>query len=466
MSFDGYMCFAGQEIINSSRLSAMIAAGFGPDGIICKDCAPCPDLDLGLGQSGDYNPVDNPWYDPAEPDSWLFAGLLVTSITGLGPGEFIRPVTETAGVGAVIGQGRQIAPVITVTGLLMAASCCASDFGLRWLRQVLRGSCSPRTLCAGDDLTFLSCEPNFPDADCVGNATALAECIAACGGNAECEANCQAAFEAIDYPGLLAPYFRTFKNAALITGPTVTQIIPFGCPSCYECGMTEVQFVLSAGDPCVYRDSVAVVDSMMFTCRAEDPDCIEWVSNADLDDDCSVVCPDPDDCKTDPHCQDVDPPSMPTLENPCVYECISARFCRACFEIPAGLVAGTSEGALQLTIFSGDAEMRRINVRVWDNPTGIPVDDLDDCDICSELNISYVGPSSILVIDAASRTATITCPGGSPVRANPFIASGTGTSNFSYPVLECGGPFTVCVSTADPVSAQAYVSAAVTAREC
>lgn len=464
--WDGYMCFAGQAIINSSRLCAMVAAGFGPEGIQCKDCCPCPDLDLGLGFTAPYNPSDNPWYDPAEPDSWDFAGLLVTSITGLSPGEFVRPVTESAGIGAVIGQGRQTAPVITVTGILLGATCCSVEFGLRWFRSVLRGSCGPRTLCAGDDLTVLACEPTFPDQDCVGNQAALDDCIAACGGNAECEANCQAAFDATDYVGLLAPYYRTFRNAALISGPTISQIIPRGCPSCYECGLTEIQFSFSAGDPCLYREPVSVIDSAMFTCQAETGDCIEWVDNTDLSNDCLDDCPADDNCATDPNCTDTDPPSMPTILNPCVYECIALAFCRTCFDIPASVITGTAETALQLSIYSGTTAMRRINIRVWDNPTGIAVDDLDDCDICSELNISYIGPDSTLVIDSAARTATITCPGDNPVRANPFIASATGTSAFTYPVLACGGPFTVCITAADPVSPSAFASASVVAREC
>lgn len=466
MSYDGYMCLGGVEVINASRLAQLIGSGRGPAGIECRDCGPCPDLDLGLGYLGGYGPGQMPWYDPLEPDSNDVAGLLVTSITGLEPGAFTRPVTEAAGVGAVIGQGRQVAPVITVTGLIMASTCCASDYFLRWLRQALRGACGA-PCGTGADLSFLACEPEFRDADCVGNAAALAACIAACGGNAECEADCQAAFDPIDYPGLLAPYFRAFKNAALISGPTVTQIIPFGCPSCYECGMTEVQFVISAGDPCIYRDPVIVADSATFTCSAAAGECIEWITNNDDSEDCSDDCPPAEDCATDPNCQDVSPPSMPSIPNNCVYECIGAGACQVCFDIPRGIVPMTTEGAVQLNIFSGDAEMRRINIRIWENPLDLPADELEDCDICSELNVSYVAPESTLIIDSAARTATITCPLGTSVRANPFIANGQGSASFSYPVIEgCSGPYTICVTAATGVSSLAFVTASVVAREC
>lgn len=466
MAWDGYMCLGGVEFINSSRLAQMIGAGRGPDGITCQDCAPCPDLDLGLGYPGGYNPSDMPWYDPLEPESIDFAGLLVTSVTGLNPGEFTRPVTETAGVGAIIGQGRQSAPQIVVTGLLMAATCCAAEFGLRWLRSALRGACASG--CGtGVDLTVLSCVPDFPDQDCVGNAAALAVAIAACGGNAECEADAQARFLPTDYEALLAPYYRTFKNAALVAGPTVSQIIPRGCPSCYECGFTEVTFTIAASDPCMYREPIEVATAEAFVCQDPSTDCVVWVDNLDGTADCDD-CPDEADCATDPNCVDVTPPSMPTITNPCVVElCEGARFCRACFTIPKGLIPNTAEGALQLNIYSGATAMRGINVRVWENPLGLSVDDLDSCDACSELNISYIGPQSTLTIDGAARTSTIACPTGSSVRANAFIASGSGSSSFTYPTLiGCGGPYTVCVTTVDGISPLAYVSAAVVAREC
>lgn len=466
MSFDGYMCIGGVEVINSSRLAQLMGSGRGPEGIICQDCGPCPELDLGLGYVGGYGPDQMPWYDPLEPDSNDVAGLLVTSITGLEPGAFTRPVTEAAGVGAVIGQGRQTAPQIVVTGLIMAATCCASDYFLRWLRQALRGACG--NVCGtGADLVFLSCEPNFPDQDCVGDAAALAACIAACGGNADCEADCRAAFAPTDFAGLLAPYYRTFKNAALVSGPVVSQIIPFGCPSCYECGMTEVTFTISAGDPCVYRDPVAVAEMLTFTCGSDTGDCIEWVENSAGEFDCADECPPAEDCATDPNCQDISPPAMPSINNPCVYECIGAGACTACFTIPKGVIPGTTDGAVQISIYSGDLPMSRINIRVWENPLGVDVDLLDACDICSELNISYVAAHSTLVIDSASRTSSITCPMGTSVRANPFIASGTGSTSFNYPVVEgCAGPYTVCITTADDISPKAFVTASVVAREC
>jgi hypothetical protein len=439
MSSDSWLCIGGSEIINSSRTAQMIAAGHGPEGVECRNCAPCPDLDTALGFPGGYSPGSSPWYDPSEPDSIEFAGLLVTSITGLEPGAFVRPVTEAAGVGAVIGQGRQSAPQIVVTGILMASTCCGAEYGLRWLRQALRRACAPGNGCGGEDLLFLSCEPKFPDEDC----------------------------GPVDYAALLEPYYRTFKGAALIGGPTITQIIPRACPECHDCGLTEISFTLSAADPCMYHTAVVVADSVVFVCEDTSTECIEWVENLNGANNCpDDLCPPPDDCATDPNCQDVAPPSMPAILNPCVYDCISGTLCRACFDIPENIVPPTTEGALQLSIYSGDEELRRIQIQVWSNPLGLGIEDLEDCDICAQLDVSYVAPGSTLIIDGAGRTSTIVCPMGTTVRANPFISGQGGVTSFAYPTFVCGGAYTVCVTAAGPISPLATISASVCGREC
>lgn len=443
MSYDGWLCLSGQEIINSSRLAQLIAGGRGPEGLQCRDCAPCPDLDKGLGYPGGYNPGDSAWYDPDQPESIDFAGLLVTSVTGLGPGEFTRPVIETAGVGAILGQGRNSAPQVVVTGLLMAATCCAMEYGLRWLSKALRNDCAPGAVCAGADLMFLSCEPVFPDEDCPDN-------------------------EGQDYEALLAPYYRTLKKAALISGPTISSIVPRGCPTCYECGIYEVTFTLAAGDPCMYYDPELLVEDAEFDCtEPDDEECIVWVTNPAEGCDDEAECDTTPDCATDPNCFDTAPPAMPSIVNPCADLCIGVPECRVCADIPAGTFPATGEGTLIVSIFAGSTALRKIRVRIWDNPLGLDPDELDPCAVCSEINIGYVGPESTLTIDGANRTSIISCPGGDDVRANPFIASNTGSGAFSYPSLSgCGGPYTVCVSAQGPASAEATVSIQTVAKEC
>lgn len=436
MAFGQYLCLGGTPLINTGQLQQFLGIGMGPEGLECRDFEWCSDLNTALGFATGYNPAESAWYDPAEPESANFAGLLVTSITGLEPGDFVRPVVEKAGIGAILGQGRQNAPQITVTALLMASTCEGMEFGYRWLRKALKGSCMPNTACAGDDLVFLSAMPNFPDLDC----------------------------GASDYAAYLVKYFRTFKGAALVDGPKINSIVARGCPSCYDCGIYEVIFTLSAADPCMYRDPVTILDGAGFT-LFEDTDCIEWVTDDSCADD--PDCPTDTPCSTDPNCQDVvSPPTMPTLINNCVNECIPAFFYRAYVEVPDGSFPAAAEGTLILSIYAGDEALTGIDIKVWENPLARTPDELNDCDTCAWISVSYVAPGATLVIDGGARTATINCTNGTSQRANPFIAASSGSANFSYPTFVCGSDYMVQVSARPTVSALASVTVQSLVREC
>lgn len=452
MAFENFLCL-GSEIINGGRTCQFISDGIKPDGLQCRSCCPCPDIDAGLGYAGGYNITEAPWY--VEPDgsatggqehidSLNFAGLLVTSIEGLTPGEFVRPITESAGYGAILGQGRQNAPQIVVTGILIATTCCAQEYGYRWLRNILKGTCTPG--CGGDDLTFLDCAPETPDLDCPENAN-------------------------FDFEAWLEPYYRTMKGVALVSGPTRT-LIPRACPDCYDCPLLQVTFTLAASKPCIYRNPVTLLDTATFDCSATGP-CIEWVTTkmraagaADCDDTCSEVA----NCATDPDCTTiVAPPTVPQLTNPCDTDCISAVTCTVCVDIPGSTFPANGEGVLVITIDNsqGKKPIRRMKIRTWQNPLDRPADELEDCDACSELNVSYLAPGAVLTIDGANETATISCAGGASQRANPFISSGTGSPSFSYPVINgCDGQYTVCVQAAGPIPNGANVTIEGVGREC
>lgn len=441
-----WMCLGGVSIYDQCLTSKLIGNGHGPEGVTCKDCAPCcDDLLKGMGGDTPTNIGAAPWYDPSEPDSVDFAGLLVTEVTGLAPGVYTRPVTESSNVGAILGQARQAAPLITVTGILMAATCCGADYGYAWLRNALKGSCTATQLCQGDDLKFLTCEPQTPDFDCM-TPQEVAD---------------------FDYVAWLDPYVRTFKNAALVAGPTITNRIPRGCPECHECGFLEVQFTLSAADPCVYREPVLMEDPPAFDCDLDANDeCVEFIPAGHG---LSCGCAAAPDCATDPDCVDVSPPAMPSLTSACVTDCLGVDRCRTCFDVPVDSFPVNGEGTLYMEIYAGTAAMRGIQISIWANPTEADADDLSECNKCAELNISYIGPDSTLVIDGAARTAMITCPGGTAVRANRFI-SGTGnTPAFEFPVFEgcASGVYTVCVEVNSPIAANAAVRNVMTqGREC
>lgn len=433
-----WMCLGGTEIFNQCLTTTLQGNGHGLAGVSCMDCdSCCEDLNRALGYGANGGSIGQaPWFDSTDPRSVEFAGLLVTSVTGLTPGEFSRPVTEAASVGALLGQGRSIAPQIVVTGILMG-SCCGVDYGYQWLRSALKGSCGSGRQCKGDTLQFLACPPTFPDEDCQE--------------------------EPVDYEFLLGDFIRSFKNAALVAGPT-TQTIPRGCPTCHDCPMVEVTFTLASADPCVYREPLILVDQLVFDCDLpENDECIEWLPNAGS---LCVVCATAQNCATDPDCQDISPPQMPSLMSVCVSNCLSIEHCRAFFDVPAGTFPTNGEGTLILELFSGDTAMRGITVLGWENSTGLTVDQLSDCDACFELNIGYVGANSTLVIDGTERSALIACENGNAARANPSIAGAGRSPVFQYPVLEGCSAYTVMITIDAPVSTQATLRVTSVGREC
>lgn len=637
MAYLGYLCLGGRQIVNDCRTLQRVADGSGPPGIVCRECDPCcGDLSAGLGYPNGYNPVDLPWWDGSQ-DAADFAGILIENIEGLEPGAFTRPVAETSGIGAVIGAGRQAAPNIVVTGLLMAATCCAQEYGLRWLRRALKTSCAPGMGCAGEDLLFLSCEPESPDEDCpnIETTTIFEETwpdaswsqwfveaslnpptFSALGGTLTADvpaalsfiyyrpnvgtfpslqdgytyqwqitldntggaqtrvdynfyelasqgifdlprdwsvtyfsdgslsydggtgsANVPVtgdsfyrlrrsgaviylesapaadgpwteiysegdytatildtqfevvfggqvggggdaflgpisySFEAeapFDFEAWLAPYYRTLKGVALIDGPRVIERVPRACPTCENCPIYRVQWTMAASKPCVFTDPVEILAPTSFTCGEIGTDCIIFDDSDTCepeDDGCTTV----EDCNLDPECPtSVSPPTVPAITNPCVEECTSVVSCRVCVDVPAGTFDSNTEGTLIVTIFAGSEPLRRINLKVWQNPLDFDPDLLDDCDVCAELNISYLGPNATLTIDGTTGTAMIDCPNSAgPVRANPFIASGSGSPAFSYPDLDgCVGQYTVCITTGAPAAMDAYVQISAVGREC
>ena len=167
MSYSGFLCFGGTEIVNNSRTVAYAQNGWAPKTTTIKNCNTCgPEMAAALGQPGDIYSTPGtdkaPWWSTTEPHSNDFGGLLVLSVTGLGPGVTTREATERAsGRGSFFGAGKQASPVIVVRGMLVGKTCCGATYGLRWLNQVLRSVCDDG--CDGNDLQFLDCCPELCD---------------------------------------------------------------------------------------------------------------------------------------------------------------------------------------------------------------------------------------------------------------------------------------------------------------
>lgn len=173
--YGGYGYFNSTEIWNNQRVVAYLK-GAPEDGIeglalpstsLSADCG-CDALplycDQGSGVGGAYRTPrldDAPWFDSGIPDSEEFAGFFVTDITGF-DSTVRREFTEGALSGGSLGPIRLGGRCMTVTGWLLAKSCCGAEYGLRWLNEALIGNnfCDD---CGYGDLYMIKCCP--PEGD-------------------------------------------------------------------------------------------------------------------------------------------------------------------------------------------------------------------------------------------------------------------------------------------------------------
>lgn len=444
-----YLCLGGIEIANSARTLAYARNGVSPHTMTVGDCA-CPDLQHILGDPEYRKPeldVESPppWVDPAVPESYEFAGLLITSIDGLDSAPAHREVTDRVGDGAVLGRRRYGPRTISVTGLLIGSSCCGIDYGMRWLASALRGSmnCGPAGGCSGDDLVFLTCCPSI----------------------------CEDAPDFTSYAECAEPYWRTLREVGLTSGPTVTGTVGGGCSCCGgSCPAREVEFTLVAGRPHALRAPVTVTTpGETWTPDDEASGCIVWTTG--------------DDCGTDPEgcgppaascldgalaemgCAPTAPPAMPVPHNPCACQPLSLR--RHCVEIPSSVLTPIwSDVVPDLEIYSGSNALRSVRVRFYPNPLGLPsITDLDPCGWCAELNITVIPANSTLRVDGTRRAVTITCPGSDEVPAAAAI-SGAGGGPYTWPVLDCGVPYIACFEAdAATIADDSQITVRVVSRE-
>lgn len=156
---------------------------------------------------------DAPWYDPLVPESADFAGLFVTEVTG-----FDSTVSRAFEAGAVTGSSfgplKLAGRSLTVTGWLRAGSCCAAEYGLRWLTEALvGGGCDD---CALGEMTMLKCCPS------------------------------ETTPAAVDY-------VRYMEQVGLVDGPKVTDRMG---TCCAQCGNTDlqVQFTIASQSPYIFGE--------------------------------------------------------------------------------------------------------------------------------------------------------------------------------------------------------------------
>lgn len=149
------------EIINNER-----AYAYAESGGICwlEDRVRCETSAQVLPDGPTYTtPVNDnaPWYDPDDPDTAGFYGVVGIDIVGGDNSTRSAEVTPTLGGGGIIGPLYFGPRTLVVRALAIAESACALQAGLNWLRCQYQATTDD---CAGDVLTFFDCCPcDCPD---------------------------------------------------------------------------------------------------------------------------------------------------------------------------------------------------------------------------------------------------------------------------------------------------------------
>lgn len=410
-----FMSLGGIEIINTARLRAYLAnvgSPFDTGAAICS-CAQLgptqldPDSQPYLTPS---TPAGNeaPWYDPDQPESANFLGFLPLSIDGLDDNPVKRTVTTAVTGGGAIGPARVQPRVITVTGLLLGATCCSVDYGLQWLTSALQG-CTGNS-CGGDCMNMLDCCPSDPEED---------------------------------YDTFQAKHRRTFRRVVLVDGPTVTA--RHGNGTCTgTCGkgsdILTVEFTLTAATPWAYTDQTELlnVDLPVGDAGA----CVEWTTTGT---NCHLAeCADPVSACADPLCSFPDPP-QPTTPQSCF--CYALAEESMCYSIDLSNRPNWSSDVPVISIYSGISELRNLRIALYERR---PVDAAltcaqigvqKRCEPVAEWNIGYIPASSELTLDGQVERAMLFCGGSCETATSVWGFQGAA---ISWPTLDCA-TYCLCI---------------------
>ena len=159
--FNGWLSLGGNEIANNARtIGYSRSSGCS---IFWHDEEPCEEIAGALGHMEyDYENISAaPWFDADAPESALFLGASVISISGVEDSTRQAGMTERLTEGGQTRGYRHSSRAVSVRLFLTALSEHAMDYGLMWLRNTLEpGACGVHDFCGSTSLEFLTdCPP-------------------------------------------------------------------------------------------------------------------------------------------------------------------------------------------------------------------------------------------------------------------------------------------------------------------
>ncbi|GAA2945951.1 MULTISPECIES: hypothetical protein [Streptomyces] len=438
----------GVEIANHARLAAYLESVGSPLDTVTA-CG-CETFDAALVGDDPYTSPeadDAPWYDPDVPESADFAGLLVLSVDGLDDHPVERTVTRGAAGNAALGPARTMPRTITVTAVLLGATCCAVNYGLRWLGQALAGCTGVG--CGGDCLTLFTCCPDQID----------------------------------DPDEFAARYRRTLRRVALVDGPRVVARHGTGCTGSGGCtvgaDILTVEFVLTAASPWMWTDPVPVLEVPVPLDESDDcitwcvhpspgtpglPVCVEltdscppgsvaavltdaacdlpWPERESLELPCDqpcrlAACPDMDALCSDPSCRTPAPPVAPP---PATCFCSAIAVTEEAYELDLSSWPAWFGAVPIITVEAGSQDLRRVTVTLFerrDKHEGMTCREVAVAERCSphsQFEISYVPAGGVMTLDGQVGRATVECAGTCESTPDAYGRDG---GPLHFPLLTC-----------------------------
>lgn len=435
-----FLTVGGVEVVNHARLRAYLQSVGSPLTSGTDICA-CETLTAEVLDQLPYTTPEDPdspapWYDPDVPESADFAGLLVLSIDGLDDYPVRRSVTGAVTGGGAIGPARVMPRTITVSGILLGATCCAVEYGLHWLGEALQG-CTGSS-CGGDCVSLYTC--------CPGDDVVPAD--------------------------FNARYRRTLRRVALVQGPTVTGRSGTGQCSTGSCAsgadIISVEFVLSAATPWAWTEPTPV---LAVTPPIEDSDtCVTWCLTGDSSAACAgpcrhAACVDPTAACADPRCAPPEPP-VPSPPETCF--CLPLAVERDCYELDLSGRPAWSTDAPVIVVRAGSTDLRNLTLTFYekgDDDATVPCDEIADLNRCSPhsvYHVAYVPAGGALTIDGQIGRAVVEC--GGTCESSPDVYGRDGMPA-TFRTLDCS-LYCLCIESdvANPPAADSLVTVSVTGR--
>ncbi|MFF4755548.1 hypothetical protein ACWD5R_32025 [Streptomyces sp. NPDC002514] len=412
-----YFTLGGVEVANHARL-AMYLETVG-SGLTSASTCRCDTLTAeAVGDLPYSTPEDDcaPWYDPDVPESGDFAGLMVLSMEGLDTHPVRRSVTNAVTGGGSLCPARVMPRTITVTAVLLGRTCCAVEYGLHWLAEVLTGCTTGK--CDGDEMTLFNCCPG----------------------------------EGEDPAEFAERHRRSIRRVALVEGPTVTARYGEGCTTgaCSAGGdILTVEFVLSAATPWLYTDTMPVLE--VAPPVDSSTECVTWClhsSEGGCSGTCRLAeCADPTAACADPLCQPPTPPPMTSIDT-CY--CLPLAVERDCYDLDLSDRPAWSADVPVITIRVGESQdLRNLTITFYQRSAGdealtcAEMTELNRCDPHSVYHVRYLPAGGALTLDGQIGRAIVEC--GGVFETSPDVYGRDGLPP-NWRVLDCAS-FCLCIES-------------------